>query len=163
MKSSTTRVRGTFSLSAGVLARSVIARGALALSVLALSALGLSGCQRGAPSGAAAASAAPDVPMGLYRAVLTLPGGELPVGLDLERDGTATVGYLQNGPERLKLDEMTVAGSHLEIRMPGYENRLIADAKGDDLEGEVVLVKLGGKETHIQLHARHGDTYRFLQ
>jgi thiol-disulfide isomerase/thioredoxin len=163
MKSSTTRVRGTFSLSAGVLARSVIARGALALSVLALSALGLSGCQRGAPSGAAAASAAPDVPMGLYRAVLTLPGGELPVGLDLEREGTATVGYLQNGPERLKLDEVTVAGSHLEIRMPGYENRLIADAKGDDLEGEVVLVKLGGKEQHIPLHARRGPTYRFFE
>jgi peroxiredoxin len=147
MNSSTTRVRGTSSSIADV-----FSQGVLALSVLALSALGLSGCHRGAP----------DVPTGLYRAVLTLPGGELPVGLDLEREGTAIVGYLQNGPERLKLDEVTVAGSHLEIRMPGYENRLIADAKGDELEGEVILVKFGGKEQHIPLHARRGAAFRFF-
>src|SRR5579863_458056 len=170
MNSSITRVRGTSRLSAGVFSPRVSVLSVLALSVLGVGALGagvlgLSGCHRDAPRSAAAAVAgtgAADVPMGLYRAVLTLPGGELPVGLDLEREGTATVGYLQNGPERLKLDEVTVAGSHLDIRMPGYENRLIADAKGDALEGEVILVKLGGKEQHIPLHARRGATYRFF-
>jgi thiol-disulfide isomerase/thioredoxin len=101
--------------------------------------------------------------MGMYRAVLTLPGGELPVGLDLEREGGATVAYLQNGPERLKVVEVTVAGAHLEIRMPGYENRLVADAAGDELQGEVILVKLGGKQQHIPLHARRGATYRFFE
>ena len=170
MNSSITPVRGTSRLSAGVFSPGVSVLSVLALSVLGVGALGagvlgLSGCHRDAPQSAAAAVAgtgAADVPMGLYRAVLTLPGGELPVGLDLEREGTATVGYLQNGPERLKLDEVTVAGSHLDIRMPGYENRLIADAKGDALEGEVILVKLGGKEQHIPLHARRGATYRFF-
>src|SRR5580693_3028518 len=103
MNSSTTRVRGTLRISAGV-----FSPGVWALSVLALSALGLGGRAGGAAQSAAAASATPDVPMGLYRAVLTLPGGELPVGLDLEREGTAVVGYLQNGPERLKLDEVTI-------------------------------------------------------
>src|ERR1700690_3631397 len=159
MNSSSTRVRGTLGLSAGVQVSGVLALSALALTA----ALGLSGCHRGAPQSAAAASTTPDVPMGLYRAVLTLPGGELPVGLDLEREGAATVGYLQNGPERLKLDEVTVAGSHLEIRMPGYENRLIADAKGDELAGEVILVKLGGKQQHIPLHARRGVAFRFFE
>jgi thiol-disulfide isomerase/thioredoxin len=101
--------------------------------------------------------------MGLYRAVLTLPGGELPVGLDLERQGNVTVGYLINGPERVKLDEVTVAGAHLEIRMPGYENRLIAEARGDELQGEVILVKLGGKQQHIPLHARRGQPFRFFE
>ena len=137
--------------------------GAAIVGVLASSA-----CQRGTPQGAAAAGVAaaddaPAVTMGLYRAVLTLPGGELPVGLDLERDGAATVGYLINGPERVKLDEVTVAGAHLEIRMPGYENRLIADAKGDELQGEVVLVKLGGNQQHIPLHARRGQAFRFFE
>jgi peroxiredoxin len=101
--------------------------------------------------------------MGTYRAVLTLPGGELPFGLDLEPEGTTTVGYLVNGKERLKLDEVTVAGAHLEIRMPGYENRLIADAKDDELQGEVVLDKLGGKQQRIPLHAQRGREFRFFE
>ncbi len=146
MNSSTIRVSGTPRLRA-----------------LAYCALGLCGCHRGEPESAAAAAASPDVPTGVYRAVLALPGGELPVGLDLEREGGAVVGYLQNGPERLKLDEVTVAGSHVEISMPGYQNRLIADAKGDELEGEVILVKLGGKQQHIPLHARRGATFRFFE
>ena len=160
---SSTPVRGTLDASAGTLALRILALRVLALSVLALSALGLSGCHRESPeSAAAAAGTPPEVRMGMYRAVLTLPGGELPVGLDLEREGGATVAYLQNGPERLKVDEATVAGAHLEIRMPGYENRLVADAVGDELQGEVILVKLGGKQQHIPLHARRGAAYRFF-
>jgi thiol-disulfide isomerase/thioredoxin len=138
--------------------------GVLPLGVLALGVLALGACHRAAPPGSAAtAGDAPGVPMGIYRAVLTLPGGELPVGLDLEREGTATVGYLINGPERVKLDDVTIAGTHLEVRMPGYENRLVADAKDDELRGEVILVKAGGKLQHIPLQARHGALYRFFE
>ena len=58
------------------------------------------------------------------------------------------MGYLQNGPERLKLDEVTVTGSHLDIRMPGYENRLIADAKGESMPNDTIAraVKRGTGE-----------------
>src|SRR5882672_7464395 len=137
---------------------------ALLPGALLLGALALGACHRPAsPSDTAPPADAPGVPMGIYRAVLTLPGGELPVGLDLEHDGTAIVGYLINGPERVKLDEVAVVGAHLEIRMPGYENRLIADAKGDELQGEVILVKLGGKQQHIPLHARRGPLFRFYE
>jgi thiol-disulfide isomerase/thioredoxin len=135
-----------------------------------MGALTLAACHRESPrsgsvpggSGPAAASTAPGVAIGTYRAVLTLPGGDLPFGLDLEREGSATVGYLLNGGERVKLNEVAIAGSHLDIRMPGYENRLIADANGDDLQGEIILDKLGGKEQHIPLHAKLGQGYRFF-
>jgi thiol-disulfide isomerase/thioredoxin len=127
------------------------------LCLLALGLLVLPACHRAAPP------AADGVPMGLYRAVLTLPGGELPVGLDLSHAGSATVGYLINGPERVELDEVTVAGAHLEIRMPGYENRLVADARGNELQGEVILVKQGGKLQHIPFKARLGAAYRFFE
>ena len=143
--------------------------GAVVSGGLAVCALGLSACHREA----AQSAAAPAVRIGTYRAVLTLPGGELPFGLDLEPTGTApvgtapagtaTVGYLVNGAERVKLDEVTIAGAHLEIRMPGYENRLIADAKNDELRGEVVLVKLGGKQQHIPLRAQRGQEFRFFE
>ena len=101
--------------------------------------------------------------MGTYRAVLQLPAGELPFGFDLEHEGAAIVGYLLNGKERVKLTEITVAGTHLDIRMPGYENRLSADAKGDQLAGEVVLSKAGAKEQHIPFHAQLGQKYRFFE
>jgi thiol-disulfide isomerase/thioredoxin len=99
---------------------------------------------------------------GIYRVVLQLPGGELPFGLDLQHGGPGWVGYLINGPERLELSEVTVEGSHVEIKMPGYENRLAADAKGGELQGEVILSKPGGKDQHLPLRAQFAQTYRFF-
>ncbi len=102
------------------------------------------------------------VKMGTYRAVLELPGGPLPFGLELAQEGPSTVGYLLNGSERLKLADVSVVGTHLDIAMPGYENHLVAQATGDGLQGEVILDKLGGKQQHVPLHARHAETYRFF-
>jgi peroxiredoxin len=103
-----------------------------------------------------------DIKPGPYRVVLQLPGGELPFGLNLERTRTGWTGWLVNGRERLELSEVAVEGQHLEIRMPGYQNRLTADAQGSQLQGEVVLSKLGGKDQHLPLRAQFGQTYRFF-
>ena len=124
-------------------------------------------CSRAPSSGGAAASAAAPgtsgpVKMGVYRVVLKLPGGELPFGLELAQQDARTVGYLINGQERLPLSEVSVNGSHLDIRMPGYLNRLTAEASGDQLDGEIFLDKLGGKNQHIPLHATLGESYRFF-
>jgi thiol-disulfide isomerase/thioredoxin len=121
---------------------------------IALTAYGRSG----APGNAAPES----IKAGTYRVVLQLPGGELPFGLDLERVSSGWIAFLLNGPERLKVSEVAVDGSHLEIKMPGYENRLTADAKGGQLQGEVVLNKLGGKDQHLPLRAEFEKTYRFF-
>src|ERR1700722_7181356 len=109
----------------------------------------LAACGRAGVSGSAASDA---IKPGTYRVVLQLPGGELPFGLDLQREGSGGwVGHLINGPERLELREVTVGGSHLEIKMPGYENHLTADAQGGELQGELVLIKPEGKDQHIPL------------
>jgi thiol-disulfide isomerase/thioredoxin len=110
-------------------------------------------------SGSAASDA---IKPGTYRVVLQLPGGELPFGLDLQREGPGWTAFLVNGPERLKVDEVAVNGSHLEIKMPGYENRLTATASGGQFDGEVVLSKLGGNDQHLPLHAQFEQTYRFF-
>ncbi len=112
----------------------------------------------GAPGGAAHDG----IKTGTYRVVLQLPGGELPFGLDLEREGTGWTAFLVNGQERLKASEVAVEGAHLEIKMPGYENRLTADAKSGQLEGEVVLSKPGGKDQHLPLRAQLDQNYRFF-
>jgi peroxiredoxin len=128
-------------------------------TALLMCAIALAACSRaGAPG-----SAGPDsIKTGTYRVVLQLPGGELPFGLDLERTGSDWTAFLINGPERLKVSEVTVDGSHLEIKMPGYENRLTADAKGGQLEGEVIVSKLAGKDQHLPLRAQFEQTYRFF-
>jgi thiol-disulfide isomerase/thioredoxin len=114
----------------------------------------------GASSGAGPASGH-DVKLGTYRVVLQTPGGELPFGLELQK-GSGLVGYLINGQERLQLSDVKISGAHLEIRMPGYENVLTADAAGDELQGEVFLVKPNGKNQHVPLHATLGKDYRFF-
>jgi peroxiredoxin len=129
-------------------------------AVFSLCALALApGCHAAASSDPAARG----IKSGNYRVVLQSPGGDLPFELDLARDGGAWGGYLVNGKERLRLNEVAVSGSHMEIKMPGYENRLVADANGDQLQGELVLDKLGGKDQHIPLRAQlSAQPYRFF-
>jgi peroxiredoxin len=127
-----------------------------------LSALGI-GAWHGSAAQTAGTSSGAGVKMGTYRAVLETPGGDLPFNLALVREGSQVVGYLLNGEERLPLREVKISGSHLEIRMPGYENVLSADATGNTLKGEVFLVKLGGKNQHVPLHATLGEQYRFFE
>jgi len=142
--------------SSGILA---LARNtALSLCALTLAAFGHGAAAFGASSASVQASVKP----GTYRVVLQSPGGDLPFGLDLAHDGRGWVGYLVNGRERLKVSEVSVKGSHLDIKMPGYENRLTADAKGGELQGEIVLDKLGGKDQHIPLRAQFERRYRFF-
>jgi thiol-disulfide isomerase/thioredoxin len=132
---------------------------------LCFSALSLAACNRG-PSPQAGTAVVPGATapkMGQYRAVLKIPGGDLPFGLELTHEGPAIVGYLENGKERVKLTDVEIQGSHLTIRMPGYMTRLDADASGDQLQGEVFLDKLGGKDQHIPLHATWGAAYRFFE
>ena len=127
-----------------------------AISVLI--ALAAAGCHRNGAQGGVDAG----VKLGSYRAVLETPGGEVPFGLELVKKDSQVVGYLVNGEERLLLSDVKISGSHLEIRMPGYENVLTAEAAGDHLKGEVFLVKLNDKNQHVPLHASLGENYRFF-
>jgi hypothetical protein len=121
----------------------------------------LAGCQHDATPGAAAQAPVAGVQLGLYRVVLKTPGGELPFGMSLEAADGGTVAYLINGPERLKVSEVKIDGSHLDIMMPGYENHLTAVASGGTLTGEIELSKLNGNDQHVPLVATLGTQYRF--
>jgi thiol-disulfide isomerase/thioredoxin len=116
-----------------------------------------------APGLAPIAAAAPaGVPLGRYRVVLTLPAGELPFGLELKREGASTVGYLLNARERIRMTEVSISGSHLEIQMPGFMNRIIADAGDGQLHGELERGRPDAQLQHIPLNATLGERYRFF-
>src|SRR5262245_22049542 len=100
---------------------------------------------------------------GVYRAVLTLPGGELPFGLERKQEGSGLVAYLINGPERVRVPDVRTNGRRIDMDMPGFGNRLTAKLARGKLEGEVVLVKLGMKEQKLPFVAEPNETYRFFK
>lgn len=115
-----------------------------------LACAGIAGCQRVA-----------EPTIGTYRAVLELPGGEAPFGLDVTQENGAYVLYLSNGTERTRVPNVTVQDGELRTNFPGYENRMQAKLTRDALKGTVTLIKAGGEEQVIPLRAKLGETYRF--
>lgn len=103
------------------------------------------------------------IQLGLYRAVLTVPGGELPFGLELASENGKTVAYLINGEERARVDDVRIAGRKLRVGMPGYGNHLEAKLAGGVLGGEVVMLESAGREQRIPFAARQGEPWRFFR
>lgn len=99
---------------------------------------------------------------GRYRAVLELPGGEAPFGLDIEQDAGRFTLVLLNGVERTRVDEVRVEGGELHAVFPGYENSLRARIGRNRLVGEVTLIKARGEKQVIPFKAEHGANYRFF-
>jgi len=112
--------------------------------------------------GIAACNPRVDAPqVGLYRAVLRLPGGDAPFGLEVAQEQQQYVLYLINGAERIRVSDVKVTDGELTATFPGYENTLRAKINRDSLEGSVTLIKAGGKEQVIPLVAKRGEAYRF--
>lgn len=119
-----------------------------------LLALGILGC-----SGGTGDIAAPRD--GLWRAVLQVPGGELPFGLEFKIEQGRRHAVLINGDDRVRVDELKIEGERITLRMPGYENRIEARFKDGALEGTLTMVKSGGKLQVIPLTAKYGEDWRF--
>ena len=99
--------------------------------------------------------------VGPWRAVLQLPGGELPFGMSVSaRDGKPVV-TLINGSNRVDVTEITITGDELVMLMPGFENRIDARIEDDVIKGTLTMVKAGGKLQKIPLVATHGLAWRF--
>lgn len=100
---------------------------------------------------------------GTYRAVLELPGGELPFGLDVAQEEGGVVLYLVNGEERVRVDEVTVADGRVTATMPGHGNTLTAEVRGGKLTGEVSLLRAGDERQVLPLRAEAGQAWRFFE
>ena len=109
-----------------------------------------------------AVSTAPLV-TGMYRAVLALPGGDLPFGLEVvETDGRKSV-YIHNGAESIHATELEERAGRFVLRFPGYENRLEAARDADGYRGVAVMIRRGGREVRLPFSATAGRDYRFTQ
>ena len=75
---------------------------AIRSTALVTAAMLLAACSREAADDNSGAPAR--VEYGSYRAALVVPGGDLPFGLEIAREGDRDVAYLVNGPERVRVD-----------------------------------------------------------
>jgi thiol-disulfide isomerase/thioredoxin len=112
---------------------------------------------------AACGSRSRELEPGSYRAVLEVPGGDLPFGLDVAHEESGIVLYLVNGEERVRVDEATASEGRLTATMPGYENTLSAEIRGGKLTGEVSLLRAGGERQVLPFRAEAGQTWRFFE
>jgi thiol-disulfide isomerase/thioredoxin len=100
---------------------------------------------------------------GSYRAVLELPGGELPFGLDVAQEEAGFVLTIVNGEERVRVTDVAVADGQLTATMPGFTNTLTARITGRKLKGEVALLRSGGDRQVLPFAAELGPTWRFFE
>ncbi len=100
---------------------------------------------------------------GSYRATIEIADAKaVPFGLDVAQEEQGTVLYVSNGDERIRLDELKVGPGSLEARFAGYETVLQARVADDELTGEVLLPRAGGKVVRLPFKATLGATWRFF-
>lgn len=97
---------------------------------------------------------------GIWRAVLTLPGGELPFQLQIDEQGAV----IRNGSEVIPFSSVERDGSQVVFRMAGYDSAIHATWKGPGtpLTGEWIRTRPEGKQDRLQFTAMAGDARRFL-
>jgi hypothetical protein len=104
-----------------------------------------------------------DLQPGLYRAVIELPGGEVPFGLDVVRGQSGFVLHLVNGKERVTVPAVKAVQGKLTAQLPGTGNLLEARISGDELEGEVTLTGTVDGKAVLTFSAVRGQRWRFVE
>ncbi len=104
-----------------------------------------------------------DLQPGLYRAVVELPGGEVPFGLEVVREKSGVALYLVNGKDRARVPSAQAAQGRLTAQFPGTGNLLDARIAGEELEGEVTLSGTGGSRKVLPFSATRGQGWRFIE
>jgi hypothetical protein len=100
---------------------------------------------------------------GSYRAVLELPGGELPFGLEVARDNGRALVILVNGEDRQRIEDVAVSDGQVTAKLPDPGNTLTARVAGKRLEGEVSIQRPGGGREALPLRAQLGQAWRFFE
>lgn len=99
---------------------------------------------------------------GIWRAVLQVPGGELPFHIRFDQNHGRPTALLVNGAEEAPVEELRQSGDSLYLELPSFDSRIAVKSDGMVLTGALTLIKRGGVPQVISLHAVAGDTFRFF-
>lgn len=64
------------------------------------------------------------IAVGIWRAFLVTPGGELPFEMEVTKYDSVYTFSIKNGPEKMELEKAVVVGDSLFLRFPVYESEL---------------------------------------
>lgn len=104
------------------------------------------------------------LPVGTWRSVVELPGGELPFTLEMiNPDGPGVKAYVINGEERVPVTHMTFTDGDLLIDFPAFNNRIKATLENGELNGTLTLTKRHGKLQVMPITLKAGQTHRFYR
>lgn len=93
---------------------------------------------------------------GFWHARITLPGGDIETGIELSNAPGGYAASLINGRERVEIAEVQTADDLLLLRFPAFNNEIRAHLVGQNLVGELVLVKRFGETQSMPFFAKHG-------
>lgn len=99
---------------------------------------------------------------GPWRATVLTKGGELPFTLELLEVEGNYAAVIVNGPERLEIDDVVLAGDELTLSLPLYDSRIVARVHDDGrrLEGSWTRTRKDGPAT-VRFEAKAGELPRF--
>jgi thiol-disulfide isomerase/thioredoxin len=98
---------------------------------------------------------------GTWRGVIQLQGQELPFTFLVEKKGNGHQAYLQNATEKLLLDEISIEGDSVKMKLHIFDASLSAKIDGDQLIG--TFVKNYNTEGNLPFAATWGQNYRFAK
>ncbi|WCT73396.1 TlpA disulfide reductase family protein [Sphingomonas naphthae] len=107
---------------------------------------------------AAACNRTPDLAPGQYRAVLKLPLGELPVGLEVAAGGKVT---FVNGANKVAAEQATIDGDTLNLAFPSYDSTISATQQDDGTLSGVATLRRRTGPVQVPFVATPNTAWRF--
>lgn len=110
---------------------------------------------------ACSSASLPELKTGTWRGVIDCQGHDLPFTFDVAKKNDSLLVYLNNGPEKILLDEVSVFGDSVKMVLHIFDAELRARIDGDKLSG--TFVKNYAPQANQPFSATFGLDYRFAK
>lgn len=98
---------------------------------------------------------------GTWRAVILTKGGDLPFGLDIQKEGDGYAVLVLNGDEKLKMDQSFIKDDSLHIPMEIFDAEIVAKVEGDRMTGYWKKMRSNFTFLQADFNAEYNKIYRF--
>lgn len=113
--------------------------------------LALTGCNSPQPAANPA-----ELPVGYWQAFVTLPGGYIETGIELNHDGDVYTATLINGEERVRIDKVSFIDGELLLGFPAFGNEIRATFADGELTGKLAIRLRNNYIDEMPFHAIPG-------
>lgn len=99
---------------------------------------------------------------GIWRAVLSLPDGDLPFSMNMVSKNNRIVVEIINGSERITVDEITMRNDSIFMKMPFFDSEIKAKVSGGMMQGEWINYSRKANQS-IRFSAEFKNESRFIE